>query len=103
MLRPQPSGCRARAGRYGRSSKGGRCWRRPYPDCGINVQEPHSQALYSYLANDLTIQNSQGYGDIDLNEFGAIVDLDLHNNIFSYVHTAGFGLDFGTFFFQYHW
>jgi hypothetical protein len=67
---------------------------------GINVRDPHGQALYSYLAKDLTIQNSQGYGDIDLNEFGATVDLDLHNNIFSCTHTAGFGLDFGTGFFN---
>jgi hypothetical protein len=66
----------------------------------INVQDPHGQALYSYLAKDLTIQNSQGYGDIDLNEFGATVDLDLHNNIFSCSHTAGFGLDYGTGFFN---
>ncbi len=66
----------------------------------VTVQDPDGQPLYSYLAKDLTIQNSHGFGDHVLNEFAATVDLRLDQNTFSCTGTAGLGLDFGTGFFQ---
>jgi hypothetical protein len=66
----------------------------------VTVQDPNGQPLYSYLAKDLTIQNSHGYGDQILNEFGASVDLKLEGNTFSGKNSAGLGLDFGSGFFQ---
>jgi len=66
----------------------------------VTVQDSHGQPLYSYLAKDLTIENSSGLGEQVLNEFGATVDLKLHDNTFSTDGSAGLGLDFGTGFFQ---
>jgi hypothetical protein len=66
----------------------------------VTVQNSHGQPLYSYLAKNLTIQNSNGIGEQVLNEFGATVDLRLNDNSFSTDRSAGLGLDFGTGFFQ---
>jgi len=66
----------------------------------ITVQDPDGQALYSYLAKDVTVSNSHGNGGQILNEFGATVDLRLDSNTFGSTEDAGVGLDFGTGFFQ---
>jgi hypothetical protein len=66
----------------------------------VTVENSYGQPLYSYLAKDLTIQNSHGIGGPVLNEFAATVDLKLKDNTFASDGDAGLGLDFGTGFFQ---
>jgi hypothetical protein len=66
----------------------------------VTVHDPHGQPLYSYISKDLTIQNSFGYGEQILNEFGATVDLTLTGNTFSSVTDAALGVDFGSGFFR---
>jgi hypothetical protein len=66
----------------------------------VSVQDENGQALYSYIAQGVTIQNSSGSSGKRTNEFGASVDLELSNNRFSSGDDAGFGLDFGTAFLQ---
>ena len=66
----------------------------------VKVQDANGQALYSYMAKDLTVQNSYGKCDQTLNEFAATVDLKLFGNTFIAGNDAGVGLDFGTGFFE---
>lgn len=66
----------------------------------VKVLDANGQALYSYMANDLMVQNSYGKADRTLNEFAATVGLTLINNTFISGDDAGIGLDFGTGFFQ---
>jgi hypothetical protein len=66
----------------------------------VKVLDANGQALYSYMANDLTVQNSYGKADQTLNEFAATVGLTLTDDTFISGDDAGVGLDFGTGFFQ---
>jgi hypothetical protein len=66
----------------------------------VAVQDTNGQALYSYMAKDLTISHSYGCSGRILNEFAATVDLKLNQNTFSSDGGAGLGLDYGTAFFQ---
>ncbi len=66
----------------------------------VKVLDANGQALYSYMANDLAVQNSYGEADQTLNEFAATAGLTLTNDTFISGDDAGVGLDFGTGFFQ---
>jgi hypothetical protein len=69
---------------------------------GVIAQDRNGQPLYSYLAKDLTICNSNGDGSQSLtstSEFGSTVDLTVKNNTFS-SDSAAVALDLGTAFFE---
>jgi hypothetical protein len=67
---------------------------------GVTAQDANGQALYSYLAKDLMIENSYGHCGQSENEFAATVDLKLNGNTFSADSPLALGLEFGTGFFQ---
>jgi hypothetical protein len=66
----------------------------------VVAEDYNGQPLYSYLAKNLTVTNSEGRGHAILSEFAATVDLNLHDNHFSEDAAAGLGLDLGTAFFE---
>lgn len=60
----------------------------------VSVQNMNGQALYSYMAKGLTVQNSVGSSGKRTNEFASTVDLRVTNNRLSSDCNAGFGLGF---------
>ncbi len=56
--------------------------------------------LYTFMSKGVTVTNSQGRGEYELNEFGVSVDLIICNNVFSVKHGAALGLDLGSAFFD---
>jgi hypothetical protein len=65
----------------------------------VTAYTANGQALYSFLAKGVVIQNSSGSSGTTLNEFAATVDLQLINNVFSDTQSTGFGLDLASAFF----
>jgi hypothetical protein len=65
----------------------------------VTAYSASGQALYSFLAKGVVIQNSSGSSGTTLNEFAATVDLQLINNVFSVTQSTGFGLDLASAFF----